>query len=51
MRRCTLEKMRNAGGVCRIDLNPMVQTKDEILSTVIIYSRVRSCEIIKKDEW
>ena len=43
--------MRNDGGVRIIDFNPMVQKKDEILSTVIIYSRVRSCEIIEKDEW
>ena len=46
-----LEKMRNAGGLRRTDFDPTVQTKDEILSTVIIYSGVRNCEIIKKDEW
>ena len=46
-----LEKMRKASGLCRTDFDPMVYTKSAILSTVIIYSGVRSCEMIKKDEW
>ena len=46
-----LEKMRNDGELHRTDFDPMVQTKYEILSMVIIYSGVCSYEIIKKDEW
>ena len=43
--------MRDVGRVRIIDFNPIVETKYEILSTVIIYSKVRSYEIIKKEEW
>ena len=46
-----LGKMRNAGRLCRTNFDPTVQTKGEILSTFVIYPGVRSCEIIKKDEW
>ena len=35
----------------KANFNPTVQTKSAILSTIIIYSRVRSCEMTKKDEW
>ena len=43
--------MRNAGKLRRTNFDLTVQTKDEILSTVVVYFRVGSCEIINKDEW
>ena len=43
--------MRNAGGLRRTDFDPMVQTKDEILSMFIVYSEVQKYDIVQKDEW
>ena len=46
-----LEKMRKASGLRKADFYPTVYTKSAILSMIIIYSGVRTCEMIKKDEW
>ena len=35
----------------KVDFDPTVQTKNEILSMVTFYSGVQRCEIIKKEEW